>query len=142
VGSTGIYPSELLPLKLRLRGGAIAVVGQWLFTFVVVEITPPMIQNITYRSYIVFAVFNFASVVFVYFTFPETAGRPLESVDFLFSDRDGKRPSIWRVVKDSTSAEFNAVYEMHRAEETMAVAAVGKPDLEEKLTKENLKHVE
>jgi hypothetical protein len=129
-------------LRLRLRGGAIAVIGQWLFTFVVVEITPPMIQNITYRSYIVFAVFNFVSIIFVCFTFPETAGRPLESVDFLFSDRDGKRPSIWRVVKDSTSAEFNAEYEMHRAEQTMAAPAVGKPDLEEKPTKEQSKHVE
>lgn len=44
-----IYPSELLPLKLRLRGGALAVVSQWLFTFLVVEITPPMITNIGYK---------------------------------------------------------------------------------------------
>lgn len=40
-----IYPSEMLPLKLRLRGGALAVVSQWLFTFLVVEITPPMVNN-------------------------------------------------------------------------------------------------
>jgi Na+/melibiose symporter-like transporter len=32
-----IYPSEILPLKLRLRGGALAVVSQWLWTFLVVE---------------------------------------------------------------------------------------------------------
>jgi Sugar (and other) transporter len=25
----GIYPSEMLPLRLRLRGGAIAVIAQW-----------------------------------------------------------------------------------------------------------------
>lgn len=39
-----IYPSEMLPLKLRLRGGALAVVSQWLFTFLVVEITPVMVK--------------------------------------------------------------------------------------------------
>jgi Sugar (and other) transporter len=100
-----------------------------------------MIQNITYRSYIVFAVFNFASIVFVYFTFPETAGRPLESVDFLFSDRNGKRPSIWRVVKDSTNAEFNAEYELRRAEERIA-QSLRLGDLEEKETKEIQKQVE
>src|ERR1700744_3914925 len=75
-----IYPSELLPLKLRLRGGALAVVSQWLFTFLVVEITPPMITNIGYKSYIVFAVINFATVPFVYFCFPETSKMPLEAI--------------------------------------------------------------
>ena len=106
-----IYPSELLPLKLRLRGGAIAVVSQWLWTFLVVEITPPMIINIGYKSYIVFAVFNFVTVPLVYFTFPETCGLPLEAVDLLFADRDGKRPSIFSVVRDSRKKEFMASIE-------------------------------
>ena len=103
-----IYPPELVPLKLRLRGGAIAVVSQWLFTFVIVEITPVMITNIAYKSYIVFAIFNFATVPCVYFFFPETMRRPLEAVDLLFADRDGKRPSIMRVVRDSVNKDFVA----------------------------------
>ena len=107
-----IYPSELLPLKLRLRGGALAVVSQWLFTFLVVEITPPMITNITYKSYIVFAVINLVTVPCVYFFFPETCRRPLESVDLLFADREGKRPGILRVVRDSKDRAF--VEEMDR----------------------------
>jgi len=106
-----VYPSELLPLKIRLRGGALAVVSQWMFTFLVVEITPPMITNITYKSYIVFAIINFVTVPCVYFFFPETSRRPLEVVDLLFADRDGKRPSIRQVVKDSTNKEFVAQIE-------------------------------
>jgi len=106
-----VYPSELLPLKLRLRGGSIAVVSQWLFTFLVVEITPPMITNIGFKSYIVFAVINFITIPCVYFFFPETSRRPLEVVDLLFADRDGKRPSIRQVVKDSTNKEFVAQIE-------------------------------
>lgn len=101
-----IYPSELLPLKLRLRGGALAVVSQWLWTFLVVEITPPMITNIGYKSYIVFAVINFVTVPIVYFCYPETCRLPLEAVDLLFADRDGKRPSIFRVVKDSKNKAY------------------------------------
>jgi MFS family permease len=101
-----IYPSELLPLKLRLRGGAIAVISQWLFTFLVVEVTPPMITNIGYKSYVVFAVINFVTIPLVYFFFPETSKLPLEAVDLLFADRDGQRPSIWRVVKESTDPVF------------------------------------
>ncbi|KAK0280838.1 hypothetical protein LTR91_008764 [Friedmanniomyces endolithicus] len=104
-----IYPSELLPLKLRLRGGAIAVVSQWLWTFLVVEITPVMITNIGYKSYIVFAIINFVTVPFVYLFYPETSQLPLEAVDLLFADREnGQRPSIRQVVKDSTDKAFMA----------------------------------
>ncbi|KAK0800183.1 hypothetical protein LTR75_008977 [Friedmanniomyces endolithicus] len=104
-----IYPSELLPLKLRLRGGAVAVVSQWLWTFLVVEITPVMITNIGYKSYIVFAIINFVTVPFVYFFYPETSQLPLEAVDLLFADRqNGQRPSIRQVVKDSIDKAFMA----------------------------------
>jgi hypothetical protein len=113
-----VYPSELLPLKLRLRGGALAVVSQWLWTFLVVEITPSMITNIGYKSYIVFAVINFVTIPVVYFCFPETSQRPLEMVDLLFEDRDGKRPSICRVVRDSVDKKFVADMETHLQERT------------------------
>ncbi|KAK5706970.1 hypothetical protein LTR17_021113 [Elasticomyces elasticus] len=104
-----IYPSELLPLKFRLRGGAIAVVSQWLWTFLVVEITPPMITNIGYKSYIVFAIVNFVTVPFVYFLYPETSQLPLEAIDLLFANRArGRRPNILEVVRDSTNKAFMA----------------------------------
>jgi hypothetical protein len=112
-----VYPSELLPLKLRLRGGALTVVSQWLWTFLVVEITPSMITNIGYKSYIVFAVINFATIPVVYFCFPETSQRPLEMVDLLFEDREGKRPSIHRVVRDSINKEFVAGMEIRLQED-------------------------
>lgn len=115
-----IYPSELLPLKLRLRGGALAVVSQWLFTFLVVEITPPMITNIGYQSYIVFAVINFATVPLVYFCFPETSRMPLEAVDLFFADRNGERPSLFRVVRDSKNKEFVAEVERQLQERARA----------------------
>ncbi|KAK5115902.1 hypothetical protein LTR62_000358 [Meristemomyces frigidus] len=125
-----LYPSELLPLRLRIRGGALAVVSQWLWTFLVVEITPPMITNIGYRSYIVFAVINFCTIPVVYFFYPETSQLPLEAVDLLFADRDGQRPSIFRVVRDSRNpafmAEVNATLE-ERASRGAEQAEMEKP---------------
>lgn len=132
-----IYPSELLPLKLRGRGAALAVVSQWLFTFLVVEITPPMITNIGYKSYIVFAVINFATVPLVYFCFPETRQMPLEAVDLFFADRDGKRPSLWRVVRDSTNKEFVAEVERQLQERALTRA-----EMNEKITEERMERVE
>jgi MFS family permease len=111
-----IYPSEILPLKLRLRGGAIAVISQWTWTFLIVEITPVMISNIGYKSYILFGIFNFATIPLVYFFFPETSQRPLEAIDLLFEDRDGKRPSIFRVVKDSADPEYRRKIDEELAE--------------------------
>ena len=103
--------------------------SQWLWTFLVVEITPVMITNIGYKSYIVFAIINFVTVPFVspletcglrqsanatasrqvYFFYPETSQLPLEAVDLLFADRqNGQRPSIRQVVKDSIDKAFMA----------------------------------
>ncbi|KAH0398309.1 putative hexose carrier protein, partial [Aureobasidium melanogenum] len=115
-----VYPSELLPLKLRLRGAALSVVFQWLATFLVVEIVPPMISSIGYKSYIVFAVINVATIPIVYFFFVETSKLPLEAVDLLFADRDGKRPSILQVVRDSKNKEYMAgiVSRLHQEAET------------------------
>ncbi|KAJ5157730.1 hexose carrier protein [Penicillium canariense] len=132
-----IYPSELLPLKLRLRGGALAVVSQWLFTFLVVEITPVMITSIGYKSYIVFAVINFTCVPLVYFTYPETSQLPLEAIDLFFADRDGKRPSIWRVVQDSTNKEFVAEIERQLQER-----AASRADIHENDEGSKAKHLE
>ena len=67
-----------------------------------------MISSIGYKSYIVFAAINVATIPIVYFFFVETAGLPLEAVDILFADRDGKRPSILQVVRDSKNKQYMA----------------------------------
>jgi len=89
-----------------------------------------MITNIGYKSYIVFAVINFVTVPIVYFTFPETSRLPLEAVDLLFADRDGERPSIFRVVRDSRDKTFMAEIDRtleERARQRAENAEVEKP---------------
>ncbi|KAK9234704.1 general substrate transporter [Lipomyces kononenkoae] len=85
--STGwVYPSEILPLRLRAKGSAISTAANWISNFLVVEITPPAIQNIGYRTYIIFTVFNTCFLPIVWFWFKETKGLSLEDVDCLFAD--------------------------------------------------------
>jgi hypothetical protein len=50
----------------------------------VVFITPIAFTNIGYRTWIIFAVTNFAVVPIIYFLYPETAFRSLEEVDVIF----------------------------------------------------------
>ena len=53
-----VYPSEILPLKLRQKGSAISTASNWICNYIIVQITPPAIENIGWRTYIIFAVLN------------------------------------------------------------------------------------
>jgi MFS family permease len=97
------YPSEILPIRLRQTGGALSVVWQWLITFLVVEITPVGIQNIGWKLYLVFCILNWATILVVYFWYPETAGKTLEQIDFLFASQS----SLREVVKLSIRKDFD-----------------------------------
>lgn len=80
-----VYPSEILPLRLRQRGSSISTASNWIFSYMIVQITPIAISNIGWKTYIIFAVLNACWVPIIYFTFPETKGLELEAVDALFS---------------------------------------------------------
>jgi hypothetical protein len=51
----------------------------------IVQITPIAIQNIGWRTYIIFAVLNATWVPIIFMFFPETKGMQLEDVDRLFA---------------------------------------------------------
>ena len=50
------------------------------------EITPPALQNIGWRTYVIFAVLNLVNTSIVWAFYPETAGLTLESIDTLFRE--------------------------------------------------------
>jgi hypothetical protein len=80
-----VYPSEILPLRLRQRGSSISTAANWICNYIIVQITPPAINNIGWRTYIIFAALNAAWVPIIYLFFPETKGLELEDVDRLFT---------------------------------------------------------
>ncbi|KAL4891214.1 hypothetical protein BDV59DRAFT_203660 [Aspergillus ambiguus] len=82
--TTWIYPAEILPLKIRAKGAGIAAAADFLGNFLVVEITPPALENIGYRTYIIFAVFNIVAAAIVYCLYTETSYLNLEAIDHLF----------------------------------------------------------
>ncbi|KAI1613781.1 putative sugar transporter [Exophiala viscosa] len=120
------YPSEILPLRIRQRGSALSVIWQWLITFLVVEITPVGIANIGWKLYIVFCILNWASILVVWFWYPETAGRTLESIDFLFASQT----SLRQVVKLSKRKDMGGI--AHEMQEQVHQQKVeGKPEHQE-----------
>ncbi|KAF9891517.1 hypothetical protein FE257_003984 [Aspergillus nanangensis] len=107
-----LLPAEYAPLAIRTRAAALATASNWIFTFLVVEITPVSIGNIQWRTYIYFSVFNFCFLPLIYFFYPETRNLSLEHIDRLFtgdkvllhwkeSMGDGTGPDVDITVEDS-----------------------------------------
>ncbi|WWC70481.1 uncharacterized protein I206_104432 [Kwoniella pini CBS 10737] len=80
-----LLPAEYAPLPIRASAAALASASNWIFTFLVVEITPVSIKSIGYRTYIYFCVFNACFLPLIYFFYPETAKLTLEQIDLLFT---------------------------------------------------------
>jgi hypothetical protein len=89
MATSWVYPSEILPLKLRAKGTGLAAAADFLGNFIVVEITPPALRNIGYKTYIIFAVLNIITATVCWMFYPETAGLSLEAIDTLFVKPEG-----------------------------------------------------
>ena len=69
---------------MRTKGAALGAATNWIFNFMVVEITPIGIQNLGWKFCLIWTVLNAAIVPIVYLFYPETAGRTLEDMDEYF----------------------------------------------------------
>lgn len=79
-----IYCSEIFPLEQRALGNALCASVNWAFNLAIGMFTPSAFVNITWKTYIVFAVFCFAMAIHVFLMYPETHGLCLEEVEELF----------------------------------------------------------
>lgn len=80
-----LLPAEYTPLAIRTRAAALSTASNWIFTFLVVEITPVSINSIGWRTYVYFAIFNAAFLPLIWFFYPEVRNLSLEQVDKLFT---------------------------------------------------------
>ncbi|KAG9829248.1 putative MFS sugar transporter, partial [Aureobasidium melanogenum] len=85
-----VYVPEILPLHARAKGTAIGISSNWLWNFVVVMITPTLLNNLQWKAYFIFMCTNLAFVPLVYFCYPETSNLTLEEVDYLFVKEGSK----------------------------------------------------
>lgn len=97
-----IYLSEIFPTRLRAYGVGMGAATQWLFNFVITEITPSAINHIGYRTFIMFGCFCFGNFLFIFFFIRETKGRTLESMDVLFGtiDADKRAVDVERMIEE------------------------------------------
>ncbi|KAF2725138.1 sugar transporter, partial [Polychaeton citri CBS 116435] len=98
-----IYCSEVFPLKYRAKGVGLSAATNWIFNFALAYFLPPAFANITWKTYIIFGVFCTVMIFHIFFTYPETARRSLEEIDFIF---DSNIPA-WR------SSKVHSQFEEH-----------------------------
>lgn len=80
-----LYPAEVNPVKTRGKANAVSTCTNWLFNFLVVMITPIMIDHIGWGTYLFFAVVNACFLPFIHIFYPETKQRSLEEIDLIFA---------------------------------------------------------
>lgn len=81
-----IVTAESSSLDIRAKGVAIGSAVNWIMNFAVAQVTPVMITNIGYKTFIVFLCFCVLGLVWVYFVLPELKGLSLEEIDTVFAD--------------------------------------------------------
>lgn len=63
---------------------AASLMTQWLFNFIIAKLTPIMLAQITYGTFLLFGGCCLLMLIYAIFCVPETKGVPLESVGLLF----------------------------------------------------------
>ena len=95
-----LYPAEVNPIKTRGKANAVSTATNWTFNFLIVMVTPIMVSNIGWGTYLFFAVVNALFVPFIYFYYPETARRSLEEIDIIFAKGFAEKMSYVKAAKE------------------------------------------
>ncbi|KAK5209483.1 hypothetical protein LTR96_000274 [Exophiala xenobiotica] len=95
-----LYATEINPLRIRAKGAALANIVNWSINFLVVMVTPIMVANIGWGTYVFFAGVNFAFIPFIYFFYPETSHRTLEEIDLIFAKGYVENTSYVKAAKE------------------------------------------
>lgn len=78
--------NEILPNSVRSKGAAMSTATNWLFNFIVGEMTPILLDLIKWRTYLIPGTSCILSFLCVHYLFPETKGLSLEEMGSIFDD--------------------------------------------------------
>lgn len=97
-----IYPAEIWPVQVRMKGNAWGVVGWSIGNGWLMMLNPVMFDAIAEKTLYIFGACNFAAIAMVWAFYPETANRTLEEIDDLFS---APMPWSWDAEKSLAEAK-------------------------------------
>ncbi|KAF2228186.1 general substrate transporter [Elsinoe ampelina] len=81
-----IIPAEIFDTRTRSKGVSIATMVSFAFNTMIGQTTSVAMETIRYRWYILFVVCNITNALFFWAFLPETRKRPLEEMNYLFTN--------------------------------------------------------
>jgi len=114
-----VFQSELFPLRMRTKANTVGGIFQFIGSIIVGGVTPTLLKNFKYYTFLIFAGFCLIAFIFTHFCVRETRGIPLEDMDTLYgdssiNDRDNFKKQIdecFNNVKDNTEDVKNSIKE-------------------------------
>lgn len=88
--SSWTYPAEIFPSKIRAKAVSLATASNWGWNCALAFAVPPLLWNINWKMYMIFATFNALAFIHVYLAAPETKGKTLEEMESVFGS--GRKP--------------------------------------------------
>jgi len=109
-----LLPTEIFPLSQRAKGVSITTGANFVFNFIVGQLTPWALDTVHWGLFYFFASCLFALCFYVYLELPETKGVPLESVAALFQPG-----ADWRAERELLADDSGVGTYRRRANERM-----------------------
>ncbi|KAF2672126.1 general substrate transporter [Microthyrium microscopicum] len=81
-----IIPAEIFDTRTRSKGVSIATMVSFAFNTMIGQTTSTAMKTIGFKWYYLFCVCNFTNALFFWAFLPETAKRPLEEMNYLFTN--------------------------------------------------------
>ncbi|KAJ5125920.1 MFS sugar transporter [Penicillium atrosanguineum] len=79
-----LYVGEIFSSRTREIGVMVGAASQWLFNFMMSQVTPHAIVNIGWRMFLMFAIFNYAIIGYAWLILKETSNHSLEEMERVF----------------------------------------------------------
>lgn len=95
-------PSEVFPTATRSKGVALSTATCWICNFIVGIVTPPMLEDIGFGTYIFYGAWCLIAAIWAFLMVPETKGKTLEQMDEVFGDNSGQEE---REIMQATAAQ-------------------------------------
>ncbi|KAG7451324.1 general substrate transporter [Guyanagaster necrorhizus] len=91
-----VVAGEVAPNHLRTVALSLAIGVNWLFSFTISKLTPIMLNEITYGTFLLFGLCCVIMTIWAYAFLPETSGYALEDIKYLF-----EKDVILRALQDA-----------------------------------------
>ncbi|KAH7382657.1 general substrate transporter [Phaeosphaeria sp. MPI-PUGE-AT-0046c] len=129
-----ILIAEIWPLSTRPYGTALGGSSNWMNNFIIGQITPDLLERITYGTYILFGLVITLGAVFIWFFVPETKRLTLEEMDTIFGSEGAAQKDQERMAEINHEIGLTALSGGEPRRSSDGIIGDEKPVVHEKAT--------